>query len=66
MVLTLAQKNEIITKYKLKWTIIQIAESMKCSGNTVHKIIKNYKLGIPLERKIGSGIRIKDCHITLK
>ena len=41
MVLSIDQKNEIIMKYKLKWTIAKIAESMNCSSNTVHKIITN-------------------------
>lgn len=65
MVLTKEQKNDIINKYKLNWTIDNIAEDMNISRNTVFLWIKRYKNNISLDRKPGSGIRIRDKNIQI-
>jgi transposase-like protein len=63
MVLTEEQKQSIINKYKLNWTIKKISENMNLNKNTVHLWIKRYKQDQSLERKVGSGIRIRDQNI---
>jgi predicted DNA-binding protein YlxM (UPF0122 family) len=63
MVLTEEQKQSIINKYKLNWTIKKISDNMNLNKNTVHLWIKRYKQYQSLERKIGSGIRINDQNV---
>ena len=62
MVLSMDQKKEIIKKYQLNWTIAKIATHMNVSQPAVHRVIKKHKLGLPLDRKPGSGIRIQDTN----
>lgn len=63
MALTDDQKNSIINKYKSGHTINYISKKMGISQKSVHFWIKRYKQNQSLQRKIGSGIRIKDMNI---
>ena len=62
MALTEEQKNNIINKYKLGFTIKKISENMNISQKTVHFWIKRYIQNQSLQRKSGTGIKIKDLN----
>ena len=63
MVLTIEQKNMIIQKYNIGWTIKQISSYFKITEKTTHLWIKRYKLNQPMMRKRGTGVRIIDKNI---
>ena len=62
MVLSEEQKNTLINKYKLKFTVTEIAKSMNVNKNTVQLWIKRYKQNKTLQRKVGSGVKIIDVN----
>lgn len=48
----------------MNMTIMKISEQLKINKATVHLWIKRYKQGMSLDRKGGSGIKIKDINKT--
>lgn len=55
MVLDSIQKQNIIEKYKLNFTVVKISECLGISKSTIQRIITKYKNCESLDRKKGLG-----------